>query len=258
MTKIEWTDKSWNPVIGCTKCSPGCKICWACIMHNRNLHNPNQPDYTDPFNVVKELPNRLDIPRKWKKPRKIFVNSMSDLFHKDVSDEFIYDVLHVIADTPKHTYQILTKRAERLVEFEKFYPGIWPDNVWLGVSVENKDYYDRIIWLTQTTAKIKFLSLEPLLGPMYGLPLKGIDWVIVGGESGPKSKVRKMELQWARDIIDHCVDILDMKVFYKQGGTLNPCDPAVKEYHKRTVGCNSKGCRVLDHQIWEEMPWQSK
>jgi protein gp37 len=181
---IEWTESTWNPVTGCNKISPGCKYCYAERMAER-LQAMGQPNYKDGFKLTLQ-PKMLELPLQWKKPQTVFVNSMSDLFHKDVPLEYIQRVFDVMRRAHWHRFQVLTKRADRLADLS---PAIdWPENVWMGVSVENADYVDRIDDLRKTGAHVKFLSLEPLLGPLPKLKLKGIDWVIVGGESGPRAR----------------------------------------------------------------------
>ena len=228
---IEWTDMTWNPVTGCTKVSPGCKNCYAHRMAYR-LHAMGQPRYRNNFDVTLH-PDLLEQPLRWVQPRKIFVNSMSDLFHPEVPAEFIQAVFDVIGQAYWHTFQILTKRSDRLVELAGQLP--WHDNVWMGVSVENKDYTYRIDHLREVPAAVRFLSIEPLLGPIPKLPLQGIDWVIVGGESGPRC--RKIEPQWVRQIRDRCI-AQGIPFFFKQwGGT-----------RKKQSG------RELDGRTWDEMP----
>ena len=190
---IEWTESTWNPLTGCTKVSPGCKHCYAERMSKR-LQAMGQPNYRNGFKLTLHE-NALEKPLEWKKPQVIFVNSMSDLFHKDVPVEFVLEVFDVMRRAHWHTFQVLTKRAERLEELS---PKIeWPENVWMGVSVENQDYTFRIDHLRRTGAKVKFLSLEPLLGPLHNLNFKGINWAIVGGESGPGA--RPLERAWVTD-----------------------------------------------------------
>ena len=228
---IEWTDATWNPVTGCTKISPGCKNCYAHRMAHR-LHAMGQPRYRNNFDVTLH-PDLLEQPLRWAQPRKIFVNSMSDLFHPDVPAEFIQAAFDVMGQAYWHTFQILTKRSDRLVELAGRLP--WHDNVWMGVSVENKDYTYRIDHLREVAATVRFLSVEPLLGPIPKLPLQGIDWVIVGGESGPRC--RKIEPQWVRQIRDRCI-AQGIPFFFKQwGGT-----------RKKSSG------RELDGRTWDEMP----
>src|SRR5579862_1151281 len=206
---IEWTQATWNPVVGCTIISPGCTNCYAMRLASR-LEAMGQAKYSGTtrksggrviwngrINVDRIA---LNLPRRWKTGKEIFVNSMSDLFHDDVPIEFIRDVFDVMIDTPQHTYQILTKRAERLERLSPQLP--WPENIWMGVSVESLDYHWRIEHLRRTGAAIKFLSLEPLLGPLNELDLREIDWAIAGGESGPDS--RPMPIEWVRSIRDQC------------------------------------------------------
>jgi protein gp37 len=198
-SKIEWTEATWNPLTGCTKISPGCKNCYAERMAKR-LQAMGVEKYREGFklSIHKEI---LEEPLAWTKPQYIFVNSMSDLFHKDVPLEFILRIVDVMRHAQWHQFQVLTKRAERLLELD---PSIdWPENVWMGVSVENSSYTHRIDLLRNTNAAIKFLSLEPLLGPLPDLDLEGISWVIVGGESGPHS--RPIQPDWVRDIRDQCM-----------------------------------------------------
>ena len=230
-SKIEWTESTWNPLTGCTKISPGCKNCYAERMAKR-LQAMGQEKYRNGFNLTLH-PASLDEPLLWKKPRMIFVNSMSDLFHKDVPEDFIQQVFSVMRQAHWHTFQVLTKRAERLLELDREID--WPDNVWMGVSVENQDYAFRIDLLRQTHACVKFLSLEPLLGPLPHLELEGIHWVIVGGESGPRA--RPLEREWVTEIRDQC---LAQKVpfFFKQWGGTN----------KKKTG------RLLDGRTWDEWP----
>ena len=203
-TSIEWTDKSWNPVTGCTKVSPGCIHCYAEAITKR-FKFPNG------FNLTL-YPERLEQPLSWKKPCRIFVNSMSDLFHEEIPLEFIQSVFQTIKRTPQHTYQILTKRPERMVELIPHLE--FHKNIWLGVSVESQDYISRIDLLRQVPANVRFLSCEPLLGSLY-LDLTNIHWVIVGGESGQKH--RPMNIEWAEDIRDQCQKA-EVAFFFKQVG----------------------------------------
>lgn len=209
-SSIEWTESTWNPVTGCSKVSQGCKNCYAERMAKR-LKAMGNPRYANGFKVTLHE-DLLDFPYKWKKPRKVFVNSMSDLFHEDVPLEFIQRVFDTMNNTPQHTYQILTKRSKRLKELSPFLN--WSPNIWMGVSVENMDVIDRIDDLRETHALIRFLSCEPLLGPL-DLNLDGIQWVIVGGESGPKA--RPMEESWVWDIKLQC-ESKDVAFFFKQWG----------------------------------------
>jgi len=228
---IEWTDATWNPVTGCTKISPGCKHCYAERLAKR-LQAMGQKNYRDGFKVTLQ-PQMLEIPLKWRSPRRIFVNSMSDLFHEDVPLPYIQDVFEIMRRANWHQYQILTKRSERLLEVSKKLN--WESQIWMGVSVENADYADRIDHLRRTGAQIRFLSLEPLLGPLSRLNLRGIDWVIVGGESGPGA--RPMDPDWITDIRDQC-ERAGVSFFFKQWGGSN----------KKKTGC------ILDGRTWDEMP----
>ncbi len=230
-SKIEWTDATWNPVTGCNKISPGCKHCYAERLSKR-LKATGMAKYRNGFAVTLH-PDTLDIPLRWRKPRSIFVNSMSDLFHVDVPDEFIAQVFDVMTRAHWHRFQVLTKRPERVASLNAKLP--WPNQIWMGASVESQDYIHRIDLLRETDAAIKFLSLEPLLGPLPNLDLDGIDWVIVGGESGPGA--RPMEADWARDIRDQC-QAAGVPFHFKQWGGV------FKKRHGR----------VLDGRTWDEMP----
>lgn len=230
-SKIEWTESTWNPLTGCTKISPGCKHCYAERMAKR-LHAMGQPNYANGFKLTMH-PQALEKPLEWKTPQVIFVNSMSDLFHKDVPLEFVQSVFDVMKRAHWHQFQVLTKRSERLLELS---PQLeWTDNIWMGVSVENADYTFRIDHLRKTGAKIKFLSVEPLLGPIRKLNLKGINWVIVGGESGPGA--RPLEREWVVDIKNQCVKA-KVPFFFKQWGGVQ----------KKKAG------RLLDGRTWDQMP----
>ena len=188
-SNIEWTEMTWNPVTGCTKISQGCKHCYAERMAKR-LTAMGSGRYRNGFQVTLH-PDLLDVPRKWRQPRVVFVNSMSDLFHEDIPDEYIARVFATMRDCPQHTFQVLTKRADRLASLG---PKLdWPRNVWMGVSVEDARVISRIDGLRAVPATIRFLSLEPLIGPLDRLPLRGIDWAIVGGESGPRARPMKRE-----------------------------------------------------------------
>lgn len=225
-TGIEWTDRTWNPATGCTKVSPGCKNCYAETLTKRFRNTfPNGFRFT-------LHPERLYEPLKWRRPSLVFVNSMSDLFHEDMPDEFLLAVFEVMVSCPQHTFQVLTKRAERLLELASELP--WPDNVWMGVSVENQKFAWRVDALRQSPAKVKFLSCEPLLGPLQ-LDLRGIDWVITGGESGPRH--RPVDVDWVRSIRDQCLEA-NVAFFHKQWGGAQP---------------KSRG-RELDGRTWDEMP----
>jgi protein gp37 len=230
-SNIEWTDTTWNPVTGCTKISPGCLNCYAERMAKR-LQAMGQPNYRDGFKVTMHE-DVLKAPFGWRRPSMVFVNSMSDLFHKAVPVSFIQKAFEVMRSLPQHQFQILTKRAERLSELSPLLP--WTENIWMGVSVENKDYIQRIDILRQTGAQVKFLSIEPLLGPISRLDLTGIDWVIVGGESGPRA--RPMKKEWVTDLRDQCLDA-GVAFFFKQWGGSN----------KKSAG------RTLEGRIWDEMP----
>jgi len=231
MSTIEWTSSTWNPVTGCTKTSPGCKNCYAERMSKR-LKLMGQQNYRNGFDLTCH-PHMLHTPLKWKKPQMIFVNSMSDLFHKNVPVEYIRDVFDVMMEARQHVFQVLTKRSGRLRQLSTGLP--WPENIWMGVSVETPEYEFRIDDLRETGAQVKFLSLEPLLAPLPGLNLKKIDWVIVGGESGPHA--RPMEYEWVTDIRDQCKNAR-VPFFFKQWGGTN----------KKKTG------RELDGKFWSEMP----
>jgi len=228
---IEWTKSTWNPITGCTKISPGCQHCYAERMALR-LQAMKQPNYINGFKLTLH-PQALMLPLHWKKPQTIFVNSMSDLFHKDVPLSFIVQLFEVMQAASWHNFQILTKRSDRLFELNKLLT--WPKNVWMGVSVENLDYTYRIDHLRLTGANVKFLSLEPLLGPLQNLNLTGIDWVIVGGESGPGA--RPVAREWVTDIRDQCIKAR-VPFFFKQWG-------GVKK---------KKNGRLLDGRTWDEIP----
>ena len=230
-SSIEWTESTWNPLTGCTKVSPGCKHCYAERMAMR-LQAMGQPNYVNGFRLTlhEEV---LELPLRWKKPQMIFVNSMSDLFHKDVPLPFIQATFDVMRRADWHSFQVLTKRSSRLLELDPLLD--WPENVWMGVSVENSAYTRRIDDLRATHARIKFLSLEPLLGPLPGLDLRNIDWAIVGGESGPGA--RPMDKKWVVDIRRQCRRA-KVPFFFKQWGGV----------HK------SKAGRELDGRTWDELP----
>lgn len=213
-SSIEWTEMTWNPTTGCDKVSAGCKYCYAEVM-TRRLHAMGIEKYKDGFKIrVHE--DALHIPYTWKHSKVVFVNSMSDLFHPEVPLEFIQKVFEVMNNTPQHTYQVLTKRAERLFDLHDKLN--WTNNIWMGVSVENEKVKNRINFLRQTNAKTKFLSCEPLIGPLSNMDLTNINWVIVGGESGRKS--RPMEELWVWDIKEQCRD-QEVAFFFKQWGGVN-------------------------------------
>ena len=225
-TAIEWTDRTWNPSTGCTKISPGCKHCYAEAVANRfTNHFPNGFDFT-------LHPERLTEPLRWRRPCRIFVNSMSDLFHEDMPMEFLWKVFDTIKSTPQHQYQILTKRHERLLEMAGLLD--IPPNAWIGVSVESQDYVERIDYLREVKARVRFVSFEPLLGPVRA-NLTGIHWIIVGGESGRNH--RPIDADWVRSLRDQASSA-GVAFFFKQWG-----------------GANSKaGGRELDDRTWSEMP----
>jgi len=230
-SSIEWTESTWNPLTGCDKVSPGCKFCYAERMAKR-LQGMGQPRYKDGFKLALHE-DVLDLPLSWKKPQRIFVNSMSDMFHRDVPEWFIHKTFDVMRRASWHQFQVLTKRSNRLLDMS---PSIsWPENVWMGVSVEQEDYVARIEHLRQTAAAVKFLSLEPLLGRLPELNLRGIDWVIVGGESGPGA--RPMEESWVLDLKAQCLRT-QVPFFFKQWGGFN----------KKRAG------RLLQGRTWDELP----
>lgn len=237
---IEWTEATWNPTTGCDRVSPGCDHCYALTLAARlkgmgsaKYQADGDPRTSGPGFGITSHPSALVIPERWRDPRLIFVNSMSDLFHARVPLDFVRDVFAVMERTPRHTYQVLTKRSLRLARLA---PEIsWPANAWMGVSVESGDYVHRIDHLRQVPAAVRFLSLEPLLGPLPRLDLTGIDWVIVGGESG--ASARALDAEWVRDVRDQCV-AAGVPFFFKQWGG-------------RTA--KSRG-RELDGRTWDEMP----
>lgn len=230
-TEIEWTQATWNPVTGCTKLSAGCANCYAERMSKR-LQAMGQRNYRDGF-AVRMHEHMLVRPLQWKTPQTVFVNSMSDLFHREVSVGFIHRVFEVMATARHHLFQVLTKRSERLLKLADELP--WAENVWMGVSVENLNVTKRIEQLRRTPATVKFLSLEPLLGPLPELDLNGIDWVIVGGESGPGA--RNMSPEWVLDIRDQCLKAA-VPFFFKQwGGTRK-----------------KKNGNDLEGRTWQELP----
>lgn len=230
-SSIEWTEMTWNPTTGCNKISAGCKYCYAEVM-TRRLEAMGIEKYKDGF-AVRTHEDALNTPYEWKKPKVVFVNSMSDLFHKDVPFEFIEKVFTVMNNTPQHTYQVLTKRAERL--YELHHKLNWTNNIWMGVSVEDSRVVERIDYLRDTDAKVKFLSCEPLIGALPNLNLTNIDWVIVGGESGRKA--RPMKESWVWDIKQQC-DEQGVAFFFKQWGGVN----------KKKTG------RLLGDRTYDAMP----
>lgn len=228
---IEWTESTWNPLTGCTKISPGCKHCYAERMAHR-LQSMGQLNYRNGFTLTIHE-HALDLPLTWKQPQMIFVNSMSDLFHEDVPIDFIFRVFDVMRKASWHTFQVLTKRSARLAELNEQID--WPKNVWMGVSVENQDYMYRVDHLRYSHALVKFLSLEPLLGPLPKLDLTDIQWVIVGGESGPGA--RPMDPAWVLNIRDQC-QRANVPFFFKQWGGKN----------KKKAG------RELEGRTWDALP----
>jgi protein gp37 len=230
-SRIEWTHATWNPVTGCSKVSPGCAHCYAETFAERFRGVPGHP-YEQGFDL-KLWPDRLELPLTWRRSRLIFVNSMSDLFHESVPDTFIRQVFGTMAKAEWHTFQVLTKRHERL---ERLAPDLeWPDNVWMGVSIENRRWVKRADSLRAVKAAVRFISAEPLLGPLEGLDLAGIQWLIAGGESGPRH--RPVHIEWIRDLRERC-QMADVPFFFKQWG-----------------GRTSKiGGRELDGQEWNGMP----
>lgn len=230
-SSIEWTESTWNPVTGCNKLSPGCKNCYAEKMSKR-LKAMGQRNYANGFRLTLQ-PHMLELPLRWKKPQTIFVNSMSDLFHKNVPFEYIEQVFDVMKRAHWHRFQVLTKRADRLEQLSPMLE--WAPNIWMGVSVESQKYVSRIDHLRRTGAQTKFLSLEPLIGPLNNLDLLGIDWAIVGGESG--FGARPMPLNWVTSIREQCVDA-GVAFFFKQWGGVQ------KKRHGRE----------LEGRTWDQMP----
>jgi len=228
---IEWTDASWNPVTGCTQVSPGCDHCYALAFAERFRGVSGHP-YEQGFDL-RLWPQRLDLPLRWKKPRRIFVNSMSDLFHKDVPDEFVRRVFDTMVRADQHTYQILTKRPQRLARLSRSLP--WPSHIWIGVSVESNAYAWRADYLRRVPAAVRFISAEPLLGPVDELNLEGLHWVITGGESWIGH--RRCNPDWVRDVRDRCVAD-GIAYFHKQWGGRTP----------------KAGGRMLDGRTWDELP----
>lgn len=234
-SKIEWTETTWNPVTGCTKISEGCRNCYAERMAKR-LKAMGSGNYRNGFTVTTHE-HMLECPLHWKSPRKIFVNSMGDLFHEDVPNEFIFRVFDIMKQAHWHQFQILTKRSDRLLKLNEELP--WPENIWAGVTVEKDEYKHRIDDLRKTSARIKFLSCEPLLGPLDNLDLHGIDWIIVGGESGPGA--RTVKETWISSIRDTCLRN-DVPFFFKQWGGVN----------KKRNG------RLLQGKLWNQIPYGSR
>lgn len=236
---IEWTQVTWNPTTGCDRTSPGCDHCYALTLAKRlkamrqpKYQNDGDPRTSGPGFGLTIHPDVLNLPFTWRSPTTVFVNSMSDLFHDEVTLDFIKNVFEVMAATPQHTYQVLTKRSNRLTHIAQELP--WPRNVWMGVSVENQQYAFRARHLKQVPAAVRFLSVEPLIGPVK-LDLDGIDWVIVGGESGPGA--RPIDPSWVRTVRDDCKSA-DVAFFFKQWGGRTP----------------KENGRELDGELWDEMP----
>ncbi len=230
-SKIEWTETTWNPVTGCSKISEGCKNCYAERMSAR-LKAMHSKNYQNGFEVTCH-PHALDTPLSWKTPRMVFVNSMSDIFHDSVPDSFVKEIFNTMKLSTHHTYQLLTKRPERLAEIDKIIK--WQDHIWMGVTVESGQYKDRIDYLRACKAKKKFLSIEPLIDQVGVVDLDGIDWVIVGGESGPGSRIMKEE--WIVAVRDQCIES-KTPFFFKQWGGVN----------KKKTG------RLLKGKLWDEYP----
>ena len=234
-SEIEWTDATWNPVTGCTKVGPGCDNCYAESFAERFRGTPGHP-YEQGFDL-KLHPDRVDLPRTWKKPKMIFVNSMSDLFHKDIPKPFLHRVFCTMERSPQHVFQVLTKRSSLMREYvlDRYLFRPPPSNIWLGVSVETAAQIGRITHLQETPAHVRFISFEPLLGPMGRVRLAHIHWAIVGGESGVGA--RPMEADWAREIRDECL-MQDTEFFFKQWGGYRP----------------KSGGRLLDGREWNGIP----
>ena len=228
---IEWTEATWNPVTGCTQVSPGCAHCYAKTFAERWRGIPGHP-YEQGFEL-KLWPERLDQPLRWRRPRVIFVNSMSDLFHEEIPEAFIEEVFRVMGEANWHVFQILTKRHERLLELCHRLP--WPPNVWMGVSIENRRFVHRADYLRQVPAAVRFISAEPLLGSLEDLDLSGVDWLIAGGESGPGH--RPVHKEWLIELRDRCSQE-EVAFFFKQWGGARP----------------KSGGRLLDGRSWNEMP----
>ncbi len=230
-TRIEWTNSTWNPVTGCTKVSEGCRNCYAERLAFR-LREMGVKNYQNGFKVTLH-PDALEKPLHWKKSQMVFVNSMSDLFHEQVPSDYIQKVFDIMRRAPQHIFQILTKRSERLLRMDSEID--WPENVWMGVTVENEKVLSRIDDLRKIHSSVRFLSMEPLIGPVHEPDLTNIDWIIVGGESGPHARVMRRE--WVIDIRDHCLEN-NVPFFFKQWGGTN----------KKKTG------RLLEEKTWDQMP----
>lgn len=231
LSRIEWTEVTWNPVTGCDQVSPGCAHCYAKTFAER-WQGIAGHHYEQGF-ALRLWPDRLSQPFRWRRPRTVFVNSMSDLFHEDIPNDYVREVFDVMACLPQHTFQVLTKRHERLAEFGAELS--WPDNVWMGVSIENRRFVERADYLRRIPAAVRFISAEPLLGPLEGLNLADIDWLIAGGESGPRH--RRLDPDWLRELRDRCL-AEDVAFFFKQWGGRTP----------------KAGGRVLDGRTWDTLP----
>lgn len=230
-SRIEWTSASWNPVTGCDQVSPGCAHCYAKTFAERFRGVPGHP-YEQGFEL-RLWPSRLELPLRWRRPKLIFVNSMSDLFHEGIPDAYVKRVFDAMRAADQHVFQVLTKRHERLGELG---PRLtWPENVWMGVSIENRRFVHRAGYLRRVDASVRFISAEPLLGPLEGLELQGIDWLIAGGESGPRH--RRVDPDWVRDLRDRC-SAEGVAFFFKQWGGRTP----------------KAGGRELDGRTWDGMP----
>ena len=239
-SSIEWTEATWNPVTGCDRVAAGCDNCYALALSKRlkamgaeKYQNDGSPITSGPGFGVTIHPQALRQPYTWRAPKVVFVNSMSDLFHAKVPLSFVQDIFDVITDTPQHTYQVLTKRSHRMARVANKLN--WPNNLWMGVSVENQYVLDRVDHLRQVPSAVRFLSCEPLLGPLEGMALEGIDWVIAGGESGPNH--RPMEQSWVESIRDQCLEA-NVPFFFKQWGGRTP----------------KQNGRLLSGRTWDAMP----
>lgn len=239
---IEWTEATWNPVTGCTKVSPGCAHCYAETFAERFRGVPGHP-YEQGFDLTLR-PERIELPLTWRKPRMIFVNSMSDLFHAEVPREFVMKVFDTMHRADRHVFQVLTKRPKRALELAPELP--WPDNVWMGVSVENRRFLHRLDTLRRIPAAVRFASCEPLLGPLRDIDLSDISWVIAGGESGPRA--RPMNPEWACNLRDSCI-AAQVPFFFKQWGAHNERGERVGK---------SRAGRELEGQEWGQMPLVSR
>lgn len=228
---IEWTEATWNPVTGCDQVSPGCAHCYAKTFAERWRGVPGHP-YEQGFDL-RIWPQRLEQPLKWKRPRTIFVNSMSDLFHERIPVSFISEVFDVMVEADQHVFQVLTKRPDRVLELASKLP--WPSNLWMGVSIENRRFVHRADLLREVPAAVRFISAEPLLGPLEGLDLEAIDWLIAGGESGPGH--RRIDEAWVVDLRDRCIED-EVSFFFKQWGGARP----------------KSGGRELRGQTWDQVP----